>query len=121
SIEHLVVFNADQQRRLGTKIPKVRGEANLIGHILEVVTAIFGLSLMMLVVRASRRYSRLLYEQRHLAEEQGTAAVGFSKRLEAIGSATVSIAEAISSRSPLQGTFGSIADEARPVVGADYC
>ncbi len=121
AIERLVVFNADQQRRLGTEIPKVRGEANRIGHILEVVTAIFGLSLMMLVVRASRRYSRLLYEQRRLADEQATAAVGFSKRLEAIGRATVSIAEAIGSGSPLQATFSVVADEARPVVGADYC
>ena len=121
AMERLILFNTDQQQRLAIEIPKIRKRANIIGYLLEAVTAMFGVSLMLLVIRAVRGYSRVLDDRRRLAEGQSTAAVAFSSRLESIARATAAIAEAIASRAPLQATFAVVAEEARAVVGADFC
>ena len=76
---------------------------------------------MLLAVREARRYRLLLEERRQLAEERAAAAVVFSTRTEFIAKAMVRIADAITEKLPLRATYGVVVDEARTVVGADYC
>jgi signal transduction histidine kinase len=120
-MQRLVTFNAKEQRRLGAEIPTIRRNANVVGQILQAVTAAFGFSLMLLVVGAARRYSQVRDERRQFAEARAAAALAFNSRLQAIAKATISIAETITSRAGLQATCRVMADEARAVVGADYC
>ena len=121
ALERLVTFNAGQERRLGTEIPAIRARSDRVGAVLEGAAALFGLTLMLLAVREARRYRLLLEERRQLAEERAAAAVVFSTRTEFIAKAMVRIADAITEKLPLRATYGVVVDEARTVVGADYC
>lgn len=120
-IEQLVVFNAQQQRRLAIEIPKLRIHAARVGYALEGVAAILGLALMTLVVRASREYERALDDRKHLAEARAAELASFSAKLESIVKSTVTIGNTITRSGQLQGIFLSIADEARTITNADYC
>jgi signal transduction histidine kinase len=64
AVAALVVFNTQQQHRLGLEIPRRRRHANRIGYLLQAATAILGLFLMSLVVRGIRAYQRLLTRAR---------------------------------------------------------
>lgn len=120
-IGQLVVFNAQEQHRLGIEIPKVRIHAARVGYTLEGVAAIFALALMALVVRATREYARALDERKHLAEAHATELAAFSAKLESIVRSTVTIGNTITRNGQLQVIFHSIADEARSIINADYC
>jgi signal transduction histidine kinase len=70
AIEDLVDFNAQEQHRLALEIPRRRRLAHRVGSALQAISAVLGLVLMVLVIRAIREYGRLqasLYRQARAA------------------------------------------------------
>lgn len=64
AISRAVLFNVQQERRLGLEIPNRRRHAHQVGYVLQAFTAVCGLVLMILVFRGIRDYARLLVRAR---------------------------------------------------------
>ena len=121
AIGNLIAFNAEQQHRLATDIPKQRRQGDRIGYVLEAATAVFGLILMGLVTRAIRQYANLLRSRHRLAADHARRVVAFGAKLESIIAASTNISGAITTVADPHRVFQIIADEARLVVNAQYC
>lgn len=119
-IADLTSFNAEQQHRLGVEIPKERRRAARVGFTLQLLTGLLGLTLTGLVVFGTRRYTRVLQEQRRAADDQARRIAEFGSKLESIIGSCVDIAGAITSEGDPSRVLQLIADEARTVVGARY-
>jgi signal transduction histidine kinase len=121
AIGNLIAFNAEQQHRLATDIPKQRRQGDRIGYVLEAATAVFGLILMGLVTRAIHQYASLLRSRHRLAADHARRVVAFGAKLESIIAASTNISAAITTAADPHRVFQIIADEARLVVNAQYC
>jgi|SRR5579871_6395217 len=121
ALGYLVAFNAEQQHRLALDIPRQRLRGIRVGYLLEGATAVFGLVLMGLVVRAIRQYARLLRSRSALAAESARDIAAFGTKLESIIGSSVKISGAITTVEDPHRVFQIIADEARVVVKAQYC
>jgi len=67
SIAQIVLFNAEQEHRLGLEIPRQRRHAQRVEYWLQGVTALLGLLLMSFVIRGIRAYAQLLTRARAAA------------------------------------------------------
>lgn len=121
AIENLVAFNAEEQHRLATEIPKQRHRGDRVGYLLEAATAVFALILMGLVMRALRQYARLLRTRHRMAADQARRVAAFGAKLESIIAASTNISGAITTAADPHRVFQIIADQARLVVDAQYC
>jgi signal transduction histidine kinase len=120
-IDFLINFNAQQQHRLGLEIPALRRHAERVGYLLAAITAAFGLLLMVVVMRAIRRYTRHIRAQNRLTEERAGQVAAFGSKLESLIAASVKISGPITAADETHRVFQTIADEARSIVGAQYC
>jgi signal transduction histidine kinase len=121
AIQVLVAFNAEQQHRMAVEIPRQRVLGNRVGHLLAGVTAVLGVLLMVLVMRAIRQSARLLRGRHRLLAEHARDGAAFGSTLESIVSASVSISRAVAAVGDSNQVFQMIADRARLVVNAQYC
>lgn len=64
AISQAVMFNIQEQRKLGLEIPRRRRHAHQVGWVLQALTAICGLILTIFVIRGIRAYARLLARAR---------------------------------------------------------
>jgi signal transduction histidine kinase len=119
-IADLTSFNAEQQHRLGMEIPRERKQAARVGFMLQLSTGLLGLLLTGLVVLGTRRYTRVVQEQRRAADDQARSVADFGSKLESIIGSCADIAGAITSAGDPLRVLQLIADEARTVVGARY-
>ena len=67
SIAQIVLFNAEQEHRLGLEIPRQRRHAHKVEYSLQAVTALLGLLLMVFAIRGIRAYAQLLTRARAAA------------------------------------------------------
>lgn len=121
TIQVLVAFNAEQQHRMAMEIPRQRILGNRVGYLLAGLTAVLGLLLMVLVVRAIRQSARLLRSRHHLLANHARDIAAFGSKLESIVSASINISRAIAAVGDSNHVFQIIADRARLVVNAQYC
>jgi signal transduction histidine kinase len=73
------------------------------------------------VVRAIRRYEGHIGAQNRLTEEHAREVVAFGSKLESLLLASAKISRTITAVDDRQRVFQTIADEARSIVGAEYC
>jgi signal transduction histidine kinase len=64
AIARVVVFNAQQQRRMGLEIPRRRRHAHHVGYALQIVTALLGLVMTSFVISGIREHAYLLASAR---------------------------------------------------------
>jgi signal transduction histidine kinase len=67
SIAQIVLFNAEQEHRLGLEIPRQRRHSHKVQYWLQGLTAVLGLLLMSFVIRGIRAYGQLLTQARAAA------------------------------------------------------
>jgi signal transduction histidine kinase len=120
ALEFLVNFNTREDHRLGVEIPALRKYADRVGYCLAAVTGLFGLLVMVLVMRAIRRYQRLLRAQNRLAEARAREVAEFGSRLESLIAASMKISDTITTIDDREKVFQTIADQARAIIDADY-
>jgi len=120
ALEYLVNFNAREQHRLGVEIPALRKHADRVGYVLAAVTGWLGLLLMVLVMRAVRRYQTLIRAQNRLTEARAREVAEFGSRLESLIAASMKISDTITTIDDMRTVFQTIADEARELINAQY-
>ena len=120
ALQYLVNFNAQEQHRLGVEIPALRRHADRIGYLLAAATGLLGLLLMVLVMRAVRRYQTLLRAQNRLTEARAREVAEFGSRLESLIAASMKISETITTIDDTRKVFQTIADEGRALTNAQY-
>src|SRR3954470_303161 len=120
AVEYLVNFNTQEQHRLGVEIPALRRHADRVGYLLAAVTGWLGLLLMVLVMRAVRRYQTLLRAQNRLTEARAREVAEFGSRLESLIAASMKISDTITTVDAPRKVFQMIADEARGLIDAQY-
>ena len=102
------------------EIPALRRHADRIGYLLAAATGLLGLLLMVLVMRAVRRYQTLLRAQNRLTEARAREVAEFGSRLESLIAASMKISETITTIDDTRKVFQTIADEGRALTNAQY-
>lgn len=119
-LTRLVVFNANEQRRLAGEITELRQHAARLAYSLDAIATVAALVLMGFVVRASRQLVQVIEAKKRSAEERESDLRRLNERLERIAAASIRISETITRSTDLRGVFQSIVEEARTISGADY-
>jgi len=119
-IQELVAFNAEQQHRMALEIPRLRARGARIGYLVGGATSFLALLMMGLVIRAERRYARLLALQRDETESHARRASEFSARLRSVLDSSTRIAQAITAGNERDRLLQLIVDESQSLLGAQY-